>query len=556
MERPERPDPARRARSDLLGPLYGRLAGLGRWQACLAAFFLGVVSVLAFPPFFIWPALALGLSGLVWLLDGAAGAERPQRAAFERVFCFGFGCFLAGLYWIVAAFLVDPGAHLVFIWLPLIVLPAGLALIPAFAIGLAFRFWRPGPVRLLLFTLAFMLAELLRAELFGLGGLPWNLPAMVWSPGGPMSQSASLWGVYGLSLLTVLAMTAPAALADRDGRGGALRAAPALAAAVLAGVLWGWGAQRLSELPGEGEGVRVRLVEAGVPQNRKFEAGVGAEMVRRFIELSGADGPDAAEIVIWPEGALPYYLFEWPDALEAITEPLGRRRLIIGLARRESIGETDERAYNSLAVLSAESGREGPLALYDKHRLVPFGEFTPFEELARLIGVRTLQELAAGGFEAGPRPASVRADGIRPFGALICYEAIFPGLSPSGEDRPEWLVNISNDAWFGGLTGPHQHAAQARYRSIEEGLPMARVASGGSTGLIDAYGRWTVRGEAPDTALYGADPDGWRSRVAEGRIPPRLEPTVYARWGDWPVWIMLAALGFAALAPGRARRRD
>jgi apolipoprotein N-acyltransferase len=553
MRLPGLPGNATASRRGAIAPLYEQVVGWRGRRAHLAAAILGVGSVLAFPPFFFWPALIVGLTGMIWLLDGASLTERPGRAAFARMFAFGFGYFLAGLYWIVAAFLVDPGAHLVFVWLPLIILPAGLALILSAVFVVFFRFWRSGPSRLLLFAAAFMAAEWIRGELFGLGGLPWNLPAMVWSPGGAMSQSASIWGVYGLSLLTVLAFVTPAALSDQGG-GRAGGPAAALIAAVACGALWGWGAQRLSAPPQPPTGLTVRLVEAGTPQNRKFDPGVGAEMVRRFIELTGEDGPSAADIVIWPEGALPYYLFEWPDALEAITEPLGARRLIVGLARRERVGEADERSYNSLAVLDAESARTGPSALYDKHRLVPFGEFTPFRELAGLLGVKTLQALAAGGFDAGPLPASVRAEGVPAFGPLICYEAIFPGLSPRGGDRPLWLVNISNDAWFGGLTGPHQHAAQARYRSIEEGLPMARVAAGGATGIVDAHGRWTVTGRPADPAASGPDPEGWRSSVAEGEMPPALAPTLFGRWRHGFFFAMLAATILAAWALSRSAR--
>jgi apolipoprotein N-acyltransferase len=137
-----------------------------------------------------------------------------------------------------------------------------------------------------------------------------------------------------------------------------------------------------------------------------------------------------------------------------------------------------------------------------------------------MIGLKTLQDLAPGGFEAGPSPSTVNVVGIPPFGPLICYEAIFPGLSPHGSDRPQWLVNITIDAWFGELMGPAQHAAQARYRAIEEGLPMARVASRGETGMIDAYGRWTARGVPADPAIYHVlIPDGWKSSIVDTRIP-------------------------------------
>lgn len=520
-------------RGNLLTPAYLWFVGQKKGSALALAAVLGAISNLAFPPFGIWPAMAIGLSGLIWLLDGALFEKRVRSAVFARVFSFGFVYFLIGLHWVASAFLVDPEAHLALVWLPLIVLPAGLSLILAVVMSIGFRFWSDGPGRLLTFTLALVLAEWIRGSLFGVGGLPWNLPGMVWEAGGAISQTASLWGIYGLSLLTVLALVSPAALADARPQGTtAMRAAPVLAAAIVFGGLWGWGSGRLAEGAAGVPGPLVRLVEVGVPQSWKYQSGVAEQMVRRFNDLTGPDDEAAADIVIWPEGALPYYLFEWPDALDAVTAGLGDRSLIVGLVRREGKNGDEPRAYNSLAVLNADSSMRGPLALYDKHMLVPFGEFTPFRSLAAAAGVSTLQNLAANGFHAGPLPVSVRAPGLPPFGPLVCYEAIFPGLSPAGADRPAWLVNISNDSWFGGGAGPHQHASQARYRSIEEGLPMARVAAGGHTGMIDAFGRWTKRGEPADPVLYGEDPEGWRSSVVDTPIPSALGPTLYSRWKD------------------------
>jgi apolipoprotein N-acyltransferase len=544
-------------KGNLLTPVYVWVVAQRGWRAVALTSCLGALANLAFPPLGLWPAMALALSGLVWSLDGALFERRALSAVFTRVFAFGFTFFLIGLHWVASAFLVDPDAHLALVWLPLIVLPAGLALILAGVMTIGFRFWSDGPGRLVTFTIFFVLAEWVRGALFGLGGLPWNLPGMVWLAGGAISQSASIWGIYGLSLLSVLALVSPAALADARAQGTtALRAAPVLAAAVAFGGVWGWGSGRLATGADGQTGPLVRLVEVGVPQAWKYQPGVAEQVVRRFRELTGPDEEGAARIVVWPEGALPYYLFEWPDALDAVTADLGDRRLIVGLARRElTKGDPSrDRAYNSLAVLNSDSSMRGPLALYDKHMLVPFGEFTPLRELAGAVGISTLQNLAASGFYPGPEPATLRAPGVPAFGPLICYEAIFPGLSPTGVDRPDWLVNVSNDSWFGGGSGPFQHAAQARYRAIEEGLPMSRVAAGGLTGMIDAYGRWTAKGERADPARFGDDPEGWRSSVAEARIPSAAPPTLYSRWRDalfWGMWSGLVLIRFFVL---RARR--
>jgi apolipoprotein N-acyltransferase len=537
------------SRGNFLAPVYLWVAGLQGWRMLAFCAGLGAIANLAFPPFFFWPAFALSLSGLIWALDAARLSPKPKRAAFWRVFAFGFTYYLVGMHWIAWAFLVDPGAHVIFIWLPLVALPGGLAMLLAGFVNIGFRFWFAGPARLIIFSVAFMFAEWFRGSLFGIGGLPWNMPGMIWAPGEAISQSASIWGIYGLSALTVAAMAAPATLADARTRGTTgSRAAPVIVAAILFGAIWGWGARRLGEIPDTAlSGPVIRLVEAGVPQSEKHKPGVAEQIVLRFLALSGPDTANTPPVVIWPEGALPYYLFEWPEALDVVANAIGNRRLIIGMPRRENINTPDEKAYNSLAVLSGDSDVRGPLDIYDKHMLVPFGEFMPFSGVLSMIGLKTLQDLAPGGFEAGPPPSTVNVVGIPPFGPLICYEAIFPGLSPHGSDRPQWLVNITIDAWFGDLMGPAQHAAQARYRAIEEGLPMARVASRGETGMIDAYGRWTARGQPADPALYGADPEGWKSSVVDTRIPPAADPTPYSNWRDGMFWIILLGLNLGLL---------
>lgn len=533
---------------------YLWVVGLKGWPLWAFAAGTGLISNLAFPPIGFWPALSLGLSALVWLLDGAKLAANPGKSAFWRVWTFGFGYFLGGFYWDAAAFLTDP-AFYVFIWLPVTLLPAGLSLFWAAGMRLGFVFWWPGPARLIVFSVFFMLSEWVRGHIFG--GLPWNLPGMAWEAGGAISQSASVWGVYGLSLLTVVFCCAPAGLADSRPRGSAASRAALVALSIAAmTAIWGWGSHRLAQKPVAtpvASSPRVRLIEAGVPQSEKYDNASAELLLKRYLDLSGPPPTaprDAGNpsILIWPEGALPFYLFEWPDALDVVSERLGPRRLIIGLARREQANTPKEKAYNSLAVLDATANMKGALTIYDKHMLVPFGEFTPFRELAAMVGIPTLQALAKSGFFPGARPSTQSAVGVPPFGPLICYEAIFPGLSPRGEDRPRWLVNISNDSWFGHLSGPYQHSAQARMRAIEEGLPMARVASGGESGMIDGHGRWTVRATQPSAAVYGPDPKGWTAHVADAEIPPALARTLYSRFGDLLFYAMMAAINLGLLA--------
>jgi apolipoprotein N-acyltransferase len=533
---------------DVMTPAYLWVTGRRRWQAHALAGGLGVISNLAFPPIWFWPAMAVALSGLIWLIDGAKLQAKPGWAMFLRCFWFAFGQFLVGFHWIAAAFLVDPGTYLAFIWMAVLLMPGGLALLWAGCMRIGFIFWVPGPARLVVFVVFLTLTEWVRGNLFG--GFPWNLPGMIWWPGGAISQSASIWGIYGLSALTVFAMASPGALADQRPRGAtATRAGPVVLSAVIFGALWGWGESRLSAADGGEVGPVVRLVDTGAPQAVKDDEANLDLISQRFRMLSGSDEPGQPPIVIWPEGALPAWLLQDDNQLGLTAQHIGSRRLIVGTARVQpgEPGGPRYKAFNSLAVIDGETPVRGPLAVYDKARLVPFGEFTPLREIAAKIGIPTLQQLATDGFYAGAPPATMRARGVPPFGPLICYEAIFPGLSPAGEDRPRWLVNISNDSWFGNLSGPWQHAAQAQYRSIEEGLPMARVAGGGQTGMIDAYGRWSARGAPADPAKYGADPRGWVSSMVDAPIPPAAAPTPYSTWREGLFWIMLAAFNLGLL---------
>jgi apolipoprotein N-acyltransferase len=232
---------------------------------------------------------------------------------------------------------------------------------------------------------------------------------------------------------------------------------------------------------------------------------------------------------------------ESPPALDAIGGAIGQRTLIMGVARRtpaREVGEV-ERYFNSLVVLRSEAGTARAQAIYDKHRLTPFGEFIPLYDLVQGLGLRAIQQIGTG-FTAGPPPYTIGViPGAPPFSPLICYEALFPGLTPRGEERPGWIVNITNDAWFGPTTGPEQHWNQTRYRAIEEGLPIVRAASGGHSGVIDPYGVVVVAQDRKGGAL-------------EAALPKALAPTFYARTGN----VFLLVFAIFMLAIGLSRRSE
>lgn len=542
-----------------LGPVHEALARAHGKTAHAVAFLLGAFSTLAFAPFHVTPVLVVSFTGLLWMLDGTRSRRRYGRAAFARGWWFAFGFFLVSMHWVAFAFLVDAQSHLMLIWMPLIALPGGMALIWGALAAIAANFWSSSPSRIFVFAAAFGIAEWIRGHLFG--GLPWNLPGTTFIPGGALSQAASIGGVYWLTLLTILCAVAPAAFVDtRESKGLSMRFAPSLIAVVLVAGGWAWGAQRLAQ-PTEFRDQAVVLMDAGVPQKLKWARNDSGEMtlhpdklLRRYIELLRDVENVPGDIVIWPEGALTFDLpYSRPllrngNALDAISASIGDRYLIAGSVRYEvDPVENDVTWFNSLAVLDKSSNRSGHLALYDKHRLVPIGELPiariiPFGSIFARYLPNAIQQQALNGFQPGPGPAIPYVnDEFPPFLAMICYEGLYPEIGRNVSSRPDWIVMISIDSWFGGGIGPAQHYAQNRYRSIETGLPMARVASRGVSAVIDGMGRETSRG-----IQQADDSEGWISSVVRSNLPQKLKKTQYMQrgvayfWLTWSVIILLA----------------
>ena len=520
-----------------------RVAGIERlrvWPRFALTAGVGLVSNFAYAPFFFFPALAVGLVFLVWLIDGAARSPTPMRAAFWRAWVFATFYFLGGLYWVGQSFTQVDGA-LIFMLPAMLAMWCGLALFWAAAAAVAVKVWPSGPARIFVFALTIMIAEWLRGHLFG--GLPWNLPGYVWQAGGEVSQAASALGIYGLSMVTVLALASPATIADRAPT--AARVAPALCAALGLGLLWGAGLQRLEAAPRNQPGVAVvRVADAGFSQEEKWRPGNEATVFRGYLDLLDGPSPSQADIVIWPESAIPALLLENPDMMEEIGARLGLRTLITGTVRSEP-GANGPTYFNSAVVLTGGEAGARLGQIYNKSRLVPFGEFIPLwreiEPLARGLKLTALQQIGSG-FEPGGPPARMIVPGGPQAAFVICYESIFPDFIPRGDARPDWIVNVTNDAWFGTQTGPYQHYNQARYRAIEEGLPLARAASGGISALIDPYGRAIAA-----TGLAGG--------AAESALPPPLAGTFYSRFSGAVTAIVFLAVLLLGIALSRVEKK-
>jgi apolipoprotein N-acyltransferase len=506
-----------------------RAKPLAPWLAAIIAFAAGAVSVMAYAPLHIWPLFAASLSALVFLLDDATRTKRPLRAGFWRGWLFGFGAFLAGLNWIANAFLVDIAKFGALAIPAVLALPAFLALFWGIAGTVCMALWSNNVARIAVFSAAFALVEWLRATI--LTGFPWNLPGYIWPAGGSISQIASVIGIHGLSILTLVLLVSPALWIGVDKRTHKI-AYSAIALTIL-GAIYAFGAVRLahSNTSPDLKAPMIAVVDAGFTQREKWLPENRDRVAKRYIDLLDEAAAKKANIIVWPEGATPFPLLEDAATLQGIDEKLGTRQLATGLVRRETLGVNNELYFNSLAVIGRDARGLSLRGLYDKNHLVPFGEYVPFGALFDALGLRSLVSYGSD-FTPGAAITPITFSGAPKAWPLICYEAIFPIDLPAGADRPGWLLNVSVDAWFGNSQGPAQHFNQARYRAIETGLPLVRAASGGPSGIVDPYGRIIV---------LGAKNGG----VTANALPSALAPTVQSRneYFFWGVLVLFFVVG-------------
>ncbi|MGP0041171.1 MAG: apolipoprotein N-acyltransferase, partial [Rhodomicrobium sp.] len=353
--------------------------------------------------------------------------------------------------------------------------------------------------RLVAFAFAFFCAEAARGYL--LTGFPWNLFGEALAANAPHMQLAAYIGVYGLTLAALFIFPAPAALIAAPPARFTRHWPPLIVAVLALAGSYAFGSNRLRETAGEVEGVRIRIVQPNVPQQEKWKPENQRWIFDRILSLSrnGTGGEDISAFthVIWPESSVPFHFglnrdIFIPEARRILAELIPpHTTLIMGAERAEGILGVDatytfNHVYNSLFVLSAGAKIDH---IYDKTHLVPFGEYVPFGEVLAAAGLHAFSHRLSG-FNSGQEQASLVSTPQAPdFLPLICYEIIFPGRIPDLGARPGWLVNVTNDAWFGDSTGPHQHLHQARIRATEEGLPVMRAANTGISAVIDPFGR-------------------------------------------------------------------
>ncbi len=512
------------------------------WRRATIAFVAGAASALAMAPFNIWPILFVTLPALVWLVDGSTASRWDGAvAAAGAGWCFGFGYFIAGLYWIGYAFLVDAKT---FGWLlPFAVLglPAYLAIFTALGLAAARLIWLRGPARVLALAATLSGTEWLRGHL--LTGFPWNTFGYALSQPSILAQSISLVGIWGLTFLTVAICASPAVLADDPVDTPHPYRAPLIGLVILVAFA-AYGAARLWMNPiTYVSGVKLRIMQPNLQQDDKFNYSVKQQVMERYLRLSDrATGPQSngvhdATHLIWPESAFPFFLTREPDALAQIADLLKPSTTLITGAVRAVPDATRLRAYNSVYVIDPDGSVHG---IYDKVHLVPFGEFLPFQDLLERFGLQQLTK-QVGGFLSGDRPRVMDVPGAPKMLPLICYEAIFPGAAVPRGERPGWLVNVTNDGWFGISTGPYQHFQQARALAIAEGLPLVRAANTGISAVVDPVGRIV------NSLPLGAE------GIFDAKLPVALEPTIYVRAGDYTFGLFLVV---SLLVVGRRRFRS
>lgn len=513
-------------------------------------FLAGASGALALAPFHLPVFLIVALTVFVWSLDGAylraKNAEPTSSRKYRDValvaWFFGFGYHLAGLYWIGFAFLVEAEAFAWMIPFVAVLMPGGLALFTVLAALVAVRFWRPGVVRIIALCVSLALFEWLRGHV--LTGFPWNLYGYAFGFSQSLMQNAAWAGGYGLTLLALLIFAAPSVFAIP-----ALKStrswAVVLSAVLVLMAMWGWGAWRLGAASEDVvDQIRLRLVQPSVPQAEKWLPSNKRSVLELYLQLTAEEGFDDVTHVIWPESAVPYILNREPLRLAEIGAVLGpQKTLLTGAVRIESDGQTGERLFfNALHVAKvSESGETELLSTYDKTHLVPFGEYLPASDLLEAIGLKQLT-FGAGGYSSGRELMTLEVPGAPNVVPLICYEVIFPGhILPRGTDA-QWIVNVTNDAWFGDTSGPRQHLAMAQFRAIEAGLPVVRSANNGISAIIDAHGRVRASLDLNERGYLDSD------------LPVSAAKTLYSSTGDGLFYVLLLSL--AGLVVGAYYSRE
>ena len=491
---------------------------MGRGRVFFLALVAGAAAALGHAPFGLWPISLAGFVAVTWLVSGSFGLNRRSSASgmypvlrrpVLAAWAGGLGYFAVSLHWIVEPFLVDAATHGWMAPFALALLAGGLALLWAAAGWVSTRLAGSAALS---FAVCLAAVEMVRGHIFT--GFPWALPAYIWADTWLLSLAAYV-GPYGLTAVTLLLVALLSELPRRW-------PLPIATAAVLTGI----GLYSQDAAPKPKPIGTVRLGQPNAPQDEKWDPEKAHGFVDRALAFTAAP-KDGVDLVVWPETAIPYPLDLAGPLLPRLARAADGVPVVSGINRR-----TDEGTWFNSAILVDATGEVAET--YDKVHLVPFGEYIPL----RIDFIRALAASSGYGFTAG--------DGVRNIETalgktvpLICYEAIFPSHSRGLPERQDYLLQITNDAWFGTFSGPYQHLDQARFRAVEQGLSLVRAANTGVSAVIDPNGR-VLRALPLGEAGYIDVP-----------VPAGSGPTPYSRTGDWPVAFILLSLIALLFVTGR-----
>ncbi len=486
--------------------------------------FLGYLYTLCFAPSNYFPLGMIAFPALLIILDIL---KSPVKAFFGG-FLFAFGHHISGLYWISNSLLIEADKFAWLVPFAVSVIPAYLSLYIGFASYLTYKLKYNGLAKVLFFSSVWVLFEILRS--YALTGFSWNLAGYTILKNLNLSQIAAYVGVYGLSLFVLIVFLSPylvinafiESIKDKSPYRLSLSLIYLMPIAFVISWLSYWGGQRINENKDRYENVAIRIVQPNIPQNEKFDRAKIGDHLFKYYTLTVDENQDKTfvpDLIIWPEAATPYILTKNPEFLEDLKDiiPYGAY-LAMGTIRSEGEDEDNQKIYNSIQFIDSE----GVLSevKYDKHHLVPFGEYVPFRKYFPNIEKITH---GMGDFSEGEGVKTLKVGQIPAFSPSICYEIIFPTKVAdfSTEEKPRFILNVTNDGWFGLSSGPYQHLDQARMRAIEEGLSVVRSANTGVSAIIDPFGRVLA---SLDLNKYG---------VVDGNLPASLNNrTFYSIFGN------------------------
>ncbi len=494
------------------------------------SFIAGALCNLAFAPIHFFPAAIISISAFYFLLEN----EGQKKRIFWLSWFYGFGYFLAGVYWIAIALLVDASQ---FAWL----IPFAVTLIPGvLAIYLAlfalsykalikkFNFSATYQ-KAIIFAIFWLIFEILRAFLFT--GFPWNLLGYIWSFSDSLSQIANIFGIWGLSLFSVFICLIPTSFFKFENRKISIKKSnfsdkvfgTTLFFFFILSLFYGHYCIDESKIMAE-EDKKLRLVQGNIQQDMKWDAQQKYRNFLKHIKLTNSQDLNAVKIVIWSETAVPYAIDGNPELLDNLKLATPSDGALITGAVRVKYSSSDEveGVWNSVFAV----GDSGVIDYYDKHHLVPFGEYIPLQKYLPFVSKITD---GAIGFSEGDGAKTVKTNSLS-FSPLLCYEVIFSDKIIDKKDRPDLLVNLTNDAWFGKSSGPYQHFDMAKMRAVEYGISLARVANTGITAFFDPFGRVVKKIDLNEEGFIDVS------------FIKSLEPTIYSKYGFYPLILLILTL--------------